>query len=244
MDNKNIIPENQFYFRHQHDTSEQCHRIVNVVENALERKQYCSAVFLDVKQAFDRVRHPGLLFRLKLLLPAPFYLVLKSYLSDCYFYVKINNSVSDICEIKAVIPQTSVLGPVLYTIYTSDMPVTVATYADVTALIANNDCPTEASNVIQNYLNSIAKYGLKYGIHICVNPNISVQITFALRKGDCPSIFRKGEQIPNSNCVKYLGIHLDRRLTWKDQIKSKKEQLNRKTKCMYWLLGKKSELSL
>lgn len=129
---------------------------------------------------------------------------------------------------------------------TSDMPfmedVTVATYADDTALIANNDCPTEASNVIQNYIDSIAIWLKKW--NICVNPDKSVHITFALRKGDCPSIFLNGEQIPNSNCVKYLGMHLDRRLTWKDHIKSKKEQLNIKTKRMYWLLGKKSELSL
>ena len=34
---------------------EQCHRIVNVITDALERKMYCSAVFLDVKQAFIRV---------------------------------------------------------------------------------------------------------------------------------------------------------------------------------------------
>ena len=53
--------------------------------------------------------------------------------------------------------------------------------------------------------------------------------TFALRKGDCPSILLNGERIPNSNCVKYLGMRLDRRLTWKDHIKSKKQHLNIKT---------------
>ena len=123
-------------------TPEQCHRVVKVVRNALETKQYCSAVFLDVKQVFDRVWYPGLLFKLllKLLLPAPFYLVLKSHIMDHYFYVKVNSTFSKICYIKAGIPRSSVLGPVLYTIYTSDMPIsediTTATYTDDTALIA------------------------------------------------------------------------------------------------------------
>ena len=55
--------------------------------------------------------------------------------------------------------------------------------------------------------------------------------------------FFNGVQIPDSNSMKYLGMHLDRRLTWKDRIKSKKEQRKIITKCMYWLLCKKFELS-
>ena len=65
-----------------------------------------------------------------------------------------------------------------FTIYTSDMPfmedVTVATYADDAALIANDDCPTEASNVIQNYLDSIAIW-LKIWNN-CFNTDKSVNI--------------------------------------------------------------------
>ena len=84
----------------------------------------------------------------------------KSYLSDRYLYVKIINSVSDICEIKAAIPQGNVLDPIYYAICASDMPfrddVAVATYAYDTALTTSNNCSTEASNVVQNYLDSIS----------------------------------------------------------------------------------------
>ena len=49
---------------------------------------------------------------------------------------------------------------VLCTIYTSDMSfrddVAVATYSDDTALNASNDCPTEASNGVQNYIDTLA----------------------------------------------------------------------------------------
>ena len=76
---------------------------------------YCSAVFLDVKQAFDRVWHEGLLYKLKKLLPAPYYLFLKSYLKDRTFYVKVSDETSIIRSIKSGVPQGSVLGPVLYT---------------------------------------------------------------------------------------------------------------------------------
>jgi hypothetical protein len=45
------------------------------------------------------------------------------------------------------------------------------------------------------------------------------------------------------NEVKYLGVHLGRRLTWAKHIKTKRKQLNQKAKQMHWLLGRRSTLS-
>ncbi|KAJ8704396.1 hypothetical protein PYW08_013120 [Mythimna loreyi] len=39
-------------------------------------------------------------------------------------------------------------------------------------------------------------------------------------------------------------MHLDRRLTWRDHIKAKRQQANKKFGDMYWLLGRQSTLSL
>jgi hypothetical protein len=50
-------------------------------------------------------------------------------------------------------------------------------------------------------------------------------------------------QIPQENHVKYLGLHLDRRLTWQTQIFAKRKQLWLSLTKMYWLLGCKSKLS-
>lgn len=246
LEKHNIIPDHQFGFRQKHGTPEQCHRIINVVTDTLENKRYCSAVFLDVQQAFDRVWHNGLLFKVKKVLPAPYYLFFKSYLSDRFFYVKVNDERSDIAEVKAGIPQGSVLGPVLYTLFTADMPVTnnvtVATYADDTAIVASSLCPAEASTLVQNEVNHIEKWLSKWNIK--VNSSKSSHITFTLRKGDCPPITINGGVIPTQNTVKYLGMTLDRRLTWKPHIKAKQQQLKIKTRKLYWLLGPKSELNL
>jgi hypothetical protein len=43
--------------------------------------------------------------------------------------------------------------------------------------------------------------------------------------------------------VKYLGMHLDKRLKWAKHIKTKRKQLNLKAKQMHWLLGR-STLSI
>jgi hypothetical protein len=77
-----------------------------------------------------------------------------------------------------------------------------------------------------------------------VNNNKSAQITFTTRPTECPPVMLNDEPIPTKNEVKYLGVHLDRRLTWKAHIKAKKQQLNIKTKQMNWLIGRKSQFSL
>ncbi|KAL1123506.1 hypothetical protein AAG570_002584 [Ranatra chinensis] len=84
FESQNIIPSHQFGFRPFHSTIHQCLHIVDIISSSLEQKQYCGAAFLDVEQAFDRVWHPGLLYKLKKILPSTYYLILQSYLKDRY----------------------------------------------------------------------------------------------------------------------------------------------------------------
>ena len=44
-----------FGFCTKHGTVEQVNRITNEIRKAFEYREYCSAIFLDVAQAFDKV---------------------------------------------------------------------------------------------------------------------------------------------------------------------------------------------
>ena len=61
---KKLIPDHQFGFRIGHGTIEQVHRLVEEINLAFERKKYCTTAFLDISQAFDRVWHEGLLYKI------------------------------------------------------------------------------------------------------------------------------------------------------------------------------------
>uniref|UniRef100_A0A2S2N8Q9 Putative RNA-directed DNA polymerase n=1 Tax=Schizaphis graminum TaxID=13262 RepID=A0A2S2N8Q9_SCHGA len=103
----NIIPHSQYCFRTGHSTVHQIHRLTDQISSTFEKKQYCPGVFLDVAQAFDRVWHKSLLFKLKMFLPAPYFLIICSYLENHTYTVRYGNSVSSFYPIKAGVPQGS-----------------------------------------------------------------------------------------------------------------------------------------
>jgi hypothetical protein len=88
------IPTHQFGLRKAHSTIQQCHRLTDIINKALDNQQYCSAVFLDVSQAFDKVWHQGLLLKIKQTLPPGYFKLLQSYLQNRHLVATYNNETS------------------------------------------------------------------------------------------------------------------------------------------------------
>jgi hypothetical protein len=70
------------------------HIAIHTIHQALEDKQYCTSILLDVSQAFNKVWQAGLLFKVKNVFPIPYFRLLKSYLSDREFQTRLNEEES------------------------------------------------------------------------------------------------------------------------------------------------------
>ncbi|VVC34843.1 Endonuclease/exonuclease/phosphatase,Reverse transcriptase domain [Cinara cedri] len=232
------IPNTQFGFRHNHSTIHQVHRLVDKISYTLEKKLICTAAFLDVSQAFDRVWHEGLLFKLKSILPPYYFLLFKSYLENRYFSVRSGFSLSEVSPIHAGVPQGSVTAPLLFNLFTSDQPTTpnttIGDFADDKALLAIHSDPEIASNLVQNHLNLLSTWYKDWGIKI--NETKSIHYTFTLRQIVCPPIFLNNVPLPTAQNVRYLGLHLDRRLTWATHTHNKRLALNNRSRQLRYLL--------
>jgi hypothetical protein len=211
-----LIPAHQFGFRKRHSTIEQTHRVVQRIHEALESKQYCSAAFLNISQAFDKVWHTGLLYKLQRALPLNYFLLLKSYLLSRHFLVKVGTGQSALTFINAGVPQDSVLGPLLYLLYTADLPTSpgtlTATFADNTSILTTDSDPVVASQLLQTDLIAIQNWLKTWRMK--ANETKSTHVTITTRRATCPPVHINDVQLPQSDDVKYLGLHLDRRLTW------------------------------
>lgn len=246
IEERKLIPNYQFGFREKHSTIDQVHRITDIIEKSLEDKNVCATVFLDVAQAFDKVWHQGLTYKLKKMLPSQFSNLLDSYISSRMFRVRQQDAYSDLRLIRAGVPQGSVLGPVLYLLYTSDIPEiennTIATFADDTAIMAVGSTHKEAVEKVQAAVNTIFKWTNIWRIKL--NESKSIHIDFTNKKSNYHPIFIDNKIIPYQNTAKYLGMTLDAKLRWKAHVKKKRAELELRYKKMYWLLGKHSALSV
>jgi hypothetical protein len=157
-----LIPNHQFGFRQRHSTIEQIHRTLQRINEALERKQYCSATFLNITQAFDKVWHTGLLYKLKLSLPLNYFIISKSYQQNKHFLLKIKNDYAELSPVNAGVPQGSVFRSLLYLLFTADLPIspetTSATFADDTAVIATDSDPAITSTIVETNLLAIQSW--------------------------------------------------------------------------------------
>lgn len=246
IERKNLIPNHQFGFRDKHSTIDQVHRITDIIEKALEEKKVCSTMFLDVAQAFDKVWHEGLNYKLKTLLPNQYTEILKSYLTERFFRIKQDDAYSELKEIKAGVPQGSVLGPVLYLLYTSDLPElennTVATFADDTAILAVGNSNEESTEKLQAAITQIHNWTKRWRIKL--NESKSVHINFTNRRLEHIPVIINNQIVPYANTAKYLGMTLDTKLRWKAHVKKKRDELGLKYRKMYWLMGRNSSLSI
>ena len=117
-----LLDPNQSAYREYHSTTTALLKITDDILESLEDSEINIMIFLDFSKAFDTVNHRLILEKLKILgFDSPSCAWIKSYLSNRYQCVKIGENVSEWKLIKNGVPQGSIIGPLLFTILTSDM---------------------------------------------------------------------------------------------------------------------------
>ena len=119
---------------------------------------------VDFAKAFDSVWHSALLSKLLSLdLPLCFVEWIRSYLLDRRSKVRICNSYSRPFRLRRGVPQSSVLGPVLFSLYINDLPTFLPTsvktslYADDLAIWASSPSVECGTSIVQAALNRLVE---------------------------------------------------------------------------------------
>ena len=215
----------QFGFRKSHSTM---HTLINIVERireSLDKGEYACGVFVDLQKAFDTVDHKILLHKLDHYgIRGPAKQWFKSYLSNRHKYVSVENANSILKAIIHGVPQGSVLGPLLFLLYINNLHFSIKSSDDTHLLNFSKSVESLCKKVndsITCWLN-VNK--------ISLNANKTEFIILRTQSRPLnyqPYLKTLGQRIYPSPSVKYLGIHLDEHLNWKNQISVLANKLKR-----------------
>ena len=122
IENNGILSQHQYGFRKNYSTTFLMLDLFDKIYMAKNNSLKPGIIFLDIKKAFDTVKHNILLEKLKHYgIGGTVLKWLKSFLDNRWQQTKIGNLISNHSAIKCGVPQGSILGPLLFSIFINDI---------------------------------------------------------------------------------------------------------------------------
>ena len=227
----NLYSEIQSAYRKHHSTETALLRVQNDILEALDHGYEVILVLLDFTAAFDTIDHSILLTRLegRFGISGNARKWLASYLEDRTQFVSVNNLDSKTSTVKCGVPQGSVLGPLLFSLYIVPMEdlfrahgINAMVYADDTQLylVLKPDNRTSSINKIEKCVQDIKAWTINNKLTLNDGKTEIIHIYSNFRKPapTCPDIYIGNVTITPKCEVRDLGVIIDKHLSFKSQI--------------------------
>jgi len=221
LDQDQLHGMSQHGFRKEHSTATAVVEMVDYISSERDQKNLVGIYSVDLTAAFDLLTKEKLVEVLKKK-GFPSYIIdtLYNYLGSRKGYVQIDDSISCIREIKAGCIQGSILGPIIYNIFTSELeeiisPSKVTIYADDSYVMVSCDTKEKLTDLLKLTISRHFEWLNNIGM-VC-NTTKTELVVFGLEE---LSVDIGGTNIASKETMKVLGILLDNKLNW-DQHLSK-----------------------
>ena len=230
-----ILYLNQYGFRENRSTSMAILTFVEKIKESLDNCNFSIGLFLDFSKAFDTIDHDILLEKLN------FYGIrglclswIKSYLTNRTQKTLFNGTSSTSQNITCGVPQGSVLGPLFFIMYINDIYLTspklfFVLFADDTNILISGNNINELQNILNQELKVIQSWLIANKLSLNVGKTKYIIFSTTRKKFNSKNIkiYMNDQELEQVSDIKFLGITIDKHLTWKKHIQTIKTKISR-----------------
>jgi len=178
-------------------------------------------MFVDLTAAYNTVWHSDLTCKLLRLLPDRHmvHMIMEMVSNSSFTLTTGNGQRSRLRRLKHGVPQGSVLAPLLFNIYTSDLPATISrkyVYADDLAIMHADGDWLPVEGALSKDMATLGEYLQTWKLKL--NTTKMVSVVFHLNNNEAKRELKvsfNNETLPFCSEPKYLGVTLDRSLTYR-----------------------------
>ena len=223
IENK-LLSKSQFGFRGGHSCTDALLSMTNEIFLQKNKGKKVCVLTLDITKAFDTVCHQILIYKLfRIGFDWKSILWFTSYLCKRKQFVKEGNNISNTRELSVAVPQGSLLGPLLFSIYINQLADIelygqIVFYADDCSIVYSADNYNELEIMIEKSLKNINEWMNKNRLKINIEKSNYMLIDFSGRLSKDLSLKIGNCLLKRVSETKVLGIIIDNRLSFKSHI--------------------------
>lgn len=242
MDIDKLVPDVQAGFRPKRSCAEQVLTLTNHIEAGFQLKMKTGVVFIDLTAAYDTVWKMGLLYKLiKAVRCLRIVDMIANMLSDRLFQIMLNDQCSRFKKLNNGLAQGSVLSCLLFNLYIHDLPPSIARkflYADDMAYAYQHKLFSKINHALTKDMAEFVRFCKRWRLV----PNITKTVVTCfhlnnkLAKAELRVEF-DGVQLKHDFEPVYLGVKLDRSLTYRKHISKLQHKLATRNNLLRKLAG-------
>lgn len=223
-----LLSPKQSGFRAKHSCITALTDVSEEIRSSIDTKEVSILTLLDHSKAFDCVNHEKLCYKLRKLFnfSTTSTLLISTYLRNRLQSVAIEDILSNPLEVTRGVPQGSILGPTLFSLYINDLPETLShcnihIYADDVQLYLGSD-ENNLEEGVRKMNDDLQKiFAWVSNNSLTLNASKSKCLIISRKKHNfvnTPPILLNKEEIQVVDKGKNLGIVFNNTLSWKDHI--------------------------
>ena len=238
LDSHELINDSQYGFRKKRST---LHALINATENiyhALDLKLHTLGIFIDFSRAFDTIDHSILLKKLNHYgIKGDMLKLLNSYLSNRKQFVSYGGNESTLLNVSTGVPQGSVLGPLLFIIFINDITnisniASFVLFADDLNLFVSHTNRETLYRHANQILDNLYRYCVANKLIMNFNKCCFMEFGYSESNQDFYLGTLNQSFIKVEKC-KFLGVFINVKLNWDDQIDHVTSQVAKSCGTMY-----------